>query len=196
VKKIKILLTFDYELPLGHATDYESGLFTPAQKLLDAAKKVGVPVVLFVDICSAIRFEAWDKSGFYDPFVQQVGQFLVAGHDAQLHIHPHWMTSSFTKGTFQPSADYSLSQFRSERNGYTIETIIEMAYNKLVEVCRKSIPGYRCIAFRAGGYDVEPESARILSKLQSLGVVIDSSVIKDYFIDYSYSRVDYSGAPE
>jgi hypothetical protein len=196
VKKIKILLTFDYELPLGFAEDYDAGLFVPGQRLLDKARAVDVPVVLFADVCSAIRFESWDKAGFYDPFVRQLQAYLANKHDVQLHIHPHWMTSSMTDGVFKPSSDYSLSQFRMEKQGFTIETIIEAAYRKLVAICSDGNPGYRCVAYRAGGYDVEPASARILRKLHDLGVMIDSSVIKDYFLDFSYSHVDYSGSPD
>ena len=99
MKKIKILLTFDYELPLGFSRDYEAGLFRPAQRLLERAGEIGVPVVLFADVCSAIRFESWDRKGFYDRFVEQVQLYLQRGNDVQLHIHPHWMTSSFSNGS-------------------------------------------------------------------------------------------------
>ena len=91
MKKIKILLTFDYELPLGKANDYQRGLFAPAGKLIQLANRIGVPIVLFTDICSAIKFKEWDYNNYYLPFKNQVGQALQEGHDLQLHIHPHWM---------------------------------------------------------------------------------------------------------
>jgi hypothetical protein len=195
VKKIKILLTFDYELPLGYSVDYRAGLFDPAAALLQRAAHVGVPIVLFADVCSAIRFEQWDKTGYHDLFVRQLQDGLTNGHDIQLHIHPHWMTSDFNSGAFQPSLDFSLSKFREPRQGHTIESIIDAAYNKLDAIGKAVFPAYRCIAYRAGGYDVEPESRRILHKLHQLGVTIDSSVIKEYYSDYNFTHVDYSAAP-
>ena len=195
MKKIKILLTFDYELPLGYSVDYEKGLFAPAKLLLERAGKTGIPIVLFADICSAIRFEQWDKQNYYDPFVAQLQDALSMGHDVQLHIHPHWMTSTFSDGVFHPSLDYSLSHFNEPKGGTTIESIIEQGYQKLSTVCRAVTPDYKCIAYRAGGYDVGPESSRILHKLNELGIRIDSSVIKGYFLDYGFSKVDYSNAP-
>lgn len=196
MKKIKILLTFDYELPLGYCVDYNRGLFTPAALLLERANKLGIPVVLFADVCSAIRFETWDKTKYHDQFVGQLRDALRNGHDVQLHVHPHWMTSTFSDGVFHPSLDYSLSQFRTEKNSLIIENIIEKAFQKLDAIAKATNPGYRCVAFRAGGYDVEPESSRILHKLHALGVRIDSSVIKGYFLDYGFSKVDYTGAPQ
>jgi hypothetical protein len=196
VKKIKILLTFDYELPLGHSVDYRAGLFEPADALLRRADSIGVPVVLFADVCSAIRFETWDKQGYYYPFVQQLRQYLVKKHDVQLHIHPHWMTSSFDNRVYVPSSDFSLSQFSRVKQGHNIESVITAAYQELVKIGKSATADYRCIAYRAGGYDVEPESARILQQLSKLGVVIDSSVIKEYYLDYNFSHIDYSGAPK
>jgi hypothetical protein len=195
VKKIKILLTFDYELPLGYSIDYEKGLFAPAESLLERASKVAVPVVLFADVCSAIRFKEWDYERYYKPFVGQLQRALSKGHDVQLHIHPHWMTSGFTDGAFRPSLDFSLSEFAVAKNGFTIENIIERAFHHLSEICTSVYPDYRCVAYRAGGYDIGSESSRILHKLYELGVRIDSSVIKGYFLEYGFSKVDYSGSP-
>ena len=54
---IKILLTFDYELPLGGVSSYNKGIFEPTEKLLSLVNKLGIPIVLFSDICSVIQFE-------------------------------------------------------------------------------------------------------------------------------------------
>jgi hypothetical protein len=195
VKKIKILLTFDYELPLGKASDYQRGLFDPADKLIQRANRMGVPIVLFTDICSAIKFREWDYNNYYLPFKNQVGQALREGHDAQLHIHPHWMTSTFAKGSFTPSNDYSLNNFKDEKKGLNIENVIAKAFDELMVLGREAKPDYSCVAFRAGGYDVEPESKRILTKLYELGVRLESSVIKDLYLDFNFSHIDYSNSP-
>lgn len=195
MKKIKILITFDYELPLGAAKDYQKALFQPADQLIRLANEIKVPIVLFTDICSAIRFKEWDHSGFYVPFKNQIQGALKDGHDVQLHIHPHWMSSSFADGSFNPSLDFSLSDFKVEKSGLTIEQIIDKAFDELTMISKEVLPDYRCTAFRAGGYDVEPESKRILNKLYDLGVRVESSVIKELYLDYNFSHIDYTNAP-
>jgi hypothetical protein len=105
------------------------------------------------------------------------------------------MTSTYSDGAFHPSSDYSLSHFHEAKNGLTIEGIIEMGFRKVDDTCKVVLPDYRCVAYRAGGYDIGPEASRVLHKLNELGIRIDSSVIKGYELDYGYSKVDYRNAP-
>ena len=196
MKKIKILLTFDYELPLGYCTDYQKALFKPAENLINCANSLDVPIVLFADVCSAIRFKEWDHENYYLPFTDQLKKSLKAGHDVQLHIHPHWMNSTYSGGKFIPSPNFSLSSFKEFSPGYTIEKIIDEAFKELNQIGKSGRADYNCVAFRAGGYDVEPESKRILNKLYELDIRIESSVIKDFYLDYSFSHIDYSNSPK
>jgi hypothetical protein len=195
MKKIKILLTFDYELPLGGATNYHTALFEPTQKIFDQVRVSGVPIVLFADIWSAIRFKEWDLEGYYIPFCRQLQFAAMHGHDVQLHLHPHWANSTYANGRFVPSPFYSLSSFKDGVSGFSIERLITEGHQALEQICREVKNDYQCIAFRAGGYDVEPESKRILNQLYALGVRIDSSVIKGLRLTYEYSRIDYSHVP-
>src|SRR6187549_3169617 len=117
MKRIKILLTFDYELPLGSCTDYQKALFKPADDLINCANGLDVPIVLFADVCSAIRFKEWDRENYYAPFGDQLSRSLKEGHDVQLHIHPHWMNSTYAAGKFIPSPNFSLSSFKEPLAG-------------------------------------------------------------------------------
>ena len=195
MKKIKILLTFDYELPLGGASNYDTALFGPTRKIFDQVGALGVPIVLFADIWSAIRFKEWDAGRYYIPFRDQLQFAVTHGHDVQLHIHPHWANSTYENGSFVPSSCYSLSSFKDGVFGFSIENLIRDGHQALEQICREVRSDYQCIAFRAGGYDVEPESKRILNQLFALGVRIDSSVIKGLRLTYDYSRIDYSHVP-
>lgn len=194
MKKIKFLFTFDYELPLGKVEDYNVGLFFPTTRLIEAAYEIGIPIVFYADICSAIRFREWDYKRYYVPFRNQLQNALICGNDVQLHIHPHWMDSAFEDGRFIPSANFSLSKFKSH-NIYSIEQIIDIAFEELTVIGRAVKEDYNCIAFRAGGYDVEPESARILSKLHALGIRFESSVIKGLYLNNANSHIDYRKFP-
>ena len=183
MKKIFVLLTFDYELPLGEADDYNRSLFSPSESLIELANDLKVPIVLFADVCSSFCFRKWGELRYAEKFESQLQKSIKEGHDVQLHIHPHWFTSTYTSGKFNPSGNYSLSHYKDPIEGVDIEWICETAYQELTRICRSASSDYQCIAFRAGGYDVEPESARIMSKLYDLGIRFDSSVIKDFFLE-------------
>ncbi|MBK5277410.1 MAG: hypothetical protein JJE09_00960 [Bacteroidia bacterium] len=195
MKGIKILLTFDYELPLGTCEDYQKALFQPTENLIKCANSLDVPIVLFADICSVIRFKEWDFDNYYVPFSSQLKKSIRDGHDVQLHIHPHWMNSTYLDGKFVPSTYFSLSSFKDSPSGFSIEKIIERSFAELIKIGKEASSDYNALAFRAGGYDVEPESKRILNKLYELGIRIESSVIKDLYLDYSFSHIDYSSTP-
>lgn len=190
---MKILLTFDHELPLGGVKSYEQGIFDPTNKLINLANEIDTPITLFTDICSALKFQDWDPK-YYTKYVDQLHFALKNKHDVQLHIHPHWMTSQFMDGEFIPSEDFSLAHF-ADKNSYTIEEIITLAFNKLEEICKIENSNYQCNAFRAGGYNVEPESKRILNKLYELGIRYDSSVVKGLYQNFSFSNIDYRKTP-
>jgi len=192
--KIKMLLTFDYELPLGGWKSYDKGLFEPAQRLISLANDLKIPIVLFADICSAIQFKKWDNK-FYSGFTSQIQDALRTGHDVQLHIHPHWIDSKYNDGKLFPSNKFGLSDFIDDQ-AITIDQIIKMAFDATEEMCREVDPDYRCIAFRAGGYNVEPESKIILNCLYKSGIKYDSSVIKGLYQKFSFSKIDYRNAPE
>lgn len=192
--KININLTFDYELPLGSVESYEKGLFEPGGKLLALANQLGVPIVLFADICSAIRFKEWD-AGYYDRFKSQIQSAIKDSHDVQLHIHPHWMDSGFENGRFIPSSKFSLNHFK-EDPGLSIDKIIRLACAEMQAMCREVDPDYQCVAFRAGNYNVEPASKPILNSLYHLGIRYESSVIQGFYQNYPFSKIDYRHAPD
>jgi hypothetical protein len=189
---IKLLLTFDYELPLGGiAKSFRHSLFDPTEKLLELADSMNIPIVLFADILSAVKFKTWDNDGFYMPFKSQLSEALKRGHDVQLHIHPHWLNTKFEDGKFLTSEKYLLSDFESNSYPDNIEGIVELAYKSLSEICIEALPGYKCIAFRAGGYCLQPKTDMILTALYNNGIRFDSSISRGYYFKSDMSFVDF-----
>ncbi len=195
MKKLSLILSFDYELPLGGCASYDRGLFHPAEQLLALSRRLDVPLVLFADVCSAIRFEEWDKERYYRPFVEQLMAFSDAGHDVQLHIHPHWFTSTFENGRVIPSEHFGLGEFERPDLPYSVGEIIAMAGGFLEETCRAADPDYRCIAYRAGGYNFDPHPATILQKLYAFGIRLESSVTKGFYLKATFNTVDQTECP-
>jgi hypothetical protein len=194
---LKLLLTFDYELPLGGITkSYDHSLFEPTNKLLDLLKKSKVDAVFYVDILSYIAFKKWDYEKYCIPFEKQVTRMLELGHDVQLHLHPHWLESTFIDGKVVPSNMYKMGDFSYNDASHSISDIVEMGIMELTSMCKKSITDYICIAYRAGGYNFIPCAAEILTSLYNYGIRIDSSISRGYYYKSDVSVVDYRGVPD
>lgn len=193
--RINLLLTFDYELPLGGIVkSFDHSLFSPTNQLLGHASKLGVPVVLFADILSYMLFKENNVKDYYQAFEEQLKQALIDGHDVQLHLHPHWLETKITEQRFQPSAKFRLSDF-STGSPHTIRSIIQSGVSELNAICQQVDPNYNCIAYRGGGYNLQPSTREILTELYAAGIRMDSSIAKGYYYASDMSLVDYRDVP-
>ena len=194
--KLKLFLTFDHELPLGDLnTSYEAALFEPTRHVMDLADELGVKVTFFSDILCAKRFQKWDYDGFYVPYTRQIQDILKRGHDVQLHIHPHWLTSGYENSRVIPSPDFGLSDFSTKTEFNGIPAIIKQSIDDLNQICRVAFPDYKCLAYRAGGYNIWPCTSEILRSLHSQGIIYDSSIAPGYYFKSNISEVDFRNLP-
>ena len=195
--KINTLLTFDYELPLGGLTkSFDHSLFEPAQRLLDWAGKNEVPIVLFADILSYIRFKQKGIQSYVNAFERQLQNALKAGHDVQLHLHPHWLESEVEENIFYPAPKFRLADFDTTGNGSEIRAIIKKGIESLQEICREVKPDYQCVAYRGEGYNLEPRAVEILGGLFEQGIRFDSTVVPGYFFVSRENKVDFRKVPQ
>ena len=194
--KIRIFLTFDHELPLGKLNaSYENALFAPTQRVIEVANHYGVKTTLFSDILCAYRYKEWDYAHFYTPYINQLQYAVRNGHDVQLHIHPHWLTSTFDGMCFFPSGDFMLSDFKNDTKYGDIPGIIRLSIDSLNKICIPANENYQCIAFRAGGFAVSPDSDILFNSLYEQGIRYDSSMAKGYYFGSNLSAVDYRQLP-
>jgi hypothetical protein len=191
-----LFLTFDHELPLGGLrASYGEALFEPAQRVMDVADRLGVKVTLFTDILCAHRYRTWDCARFYEPYAQQLREALGRGHDVQLHIHPHWLTTGYADGTFHPSADFALADFKDRAAFGGIDGVVRLSVGQLNEICLAADASYRCVAFRAGGYNLYPATDTIFDALYRAGIRYDSSMARGYYFRSALSEVDFRRLP-
>lgn len=196
MNKIRVFLTFDFELPLGGINaSYDESLFKPAYRLIDQAGELNVPVILFADILSYLKFKEWNVPEFYREFEKQIKYTLENNSDVQLHLHPHWLDSKFEKNNFIPSANFTLGKFNENNYPLNIEGVVEKGYNALNELCSGFDQNYQCIAYRAGGYSLSPDTPEILQALYKNGIRVDASISPGYYFKSDYSEVDYRKVP-
>ena len=186
--KINILLTFDYELPLGGIrNDYNDALFEPTEKLLQVAERLHVPLVFFADILSYVQFKNWGIENYCVPFKNQLQKALRRGHAIELHTHPHWLDTRFENQRFIPSDKFELADFSDKE----IDEIIRLSISELTDICNEASSDYQCTAFRAGGFNLNRSAKTILNALYQNGIRFDSSIAKGYFFSSAISHVDY-----
>lgn len=195
MQRVRLILSFDHELSLGGTDSFRYNLFDPTDELLRLASELGVPIALFTDILCAERYRDWDREGFFEPYRRQLGQALREGHDVQLHIHPHWADSTYEGGVYRPSTHFALADFERSAPPNDIAGIVGRAYDLLSSVCREYDSHYECVAYRAGGHNLAPATGAILSSLYTMGVRIDSSIVKGFRFSSGISTVDMTGMP-
>lgn len=192
MSELDIILTFDYELPLGGITkSYEHSLFKPTFKLIEVANKLKVPLVFFADILSYDCFNKHGIKEYTEPFKQQLQNAIRDGHDVQLHLHPHWLETKINGNQFLTSKRFSLSDFSKDKI-HSIDSIIKQGINSLNKICKEVDQDYKCNAFRAGGYSIQKNAKEIFKSLYNHGIRIDSSIAKGYKYYSDISKVDFS----
>lgn len=192
---INILLTFDYELPLGGVTkSFDDSLFQPTRQLFDFADNMKVPLVFFADILSYVRFREENIKSYSEGFKEQMQFAIGKNHDVQLHIHPHWLDTEITQNEFTPSDHFMLSDFQNN-SIHSIDTIITKGYNELTSLCQEVKSNYECTAYRAGGYNLSPCFSEIIKSLIRKGIKYDSSVVPGYYFISAQNKVDFRKVP-
>lgn len=190
---LNICITFDYELFFGEnfGTEREI-LFEPTEKLKNMLEKEGVSATFFADICSVIQSEKAGRTQYVEDFKQQIQELHKAGQDVQLHIHSNWLKSSWVDGRWEfDKKSYGIHSFgfdrKKEQNAYDV---IHTGAERLREIVTEVDAQYSCIAYRAGGFVIQPHS-ELVKVLYENGIRVDCSVAPNLFSDNNTNAYDY-----
>lgn len=189
---MKVYLTFDYELFFGvHSGTASSCIIEPTNRLLEIAAKHGIYLNFFIDSGYLLALEKYsirypsvdyEKKTVY----AQINQLVKAGHDCQLHIHPHWEDSYFDGKVWVMKTDrYRLDHFSDEQ-------IIDIVtrYHAITQQVANKKP----IAYRAGGWCL-PNWDKLNKTFKKLGVWIESTVYENGCIEEGQIKFDFRNAP-
>ena len=203
---IYILYSNDYEVYLGGNYFPESEVLIKTTKdVLSACEDIGVPITLFCDLPCLWRYRELGYTEFPDAVDHQLKNTIDREHDVQAHIHPHWFETEIVyneKGI--PRYDFDLSKFLLgnwiPQGGLALQEfcgdIFRRAKSYLEDLLRPVNPSYRCIAFRAGGYGMQPNTKEILEALIDAGYLIDSSIVPGMVLDSNVNRIDFTEVPQ
>ena len=176
-KARNIAVTIDYEtwqpIPEGKRIDWQKDIFTPADRLMQVAERVGARLSFMAEVGEYF----WAQE--YLPEVaarmrQQWQDAARRGHDVQLHLHPSWLPELGARceaGTW--SWDWSLAKAADYPGDLT--QLIGKGKLLLEDTIRPIRPEYRTLVFRAGAYQVQPFD-RLSEALARNQLIADSSV--------------------
>ena len=175
---LNICITFDYELFFGeNRGTYEEILFKPTRDLAEMLYKESVTATFFADICSIIQSEKYGQQEYVRGFTQQMQELCVKNQDIQLHIHSHWLVSEYRNGAWAfDEKSYRLHSYGFDRDASNNAfEIIKEGIRCLKNIIQEVDPQYECIAYRAGGFAIQPHE-ELVKALYDAGIRIDSSI--------------------
>lgn len=191
---MRALLTLDYEVFFGRQTGTVArSVIEPTAALVAVASRHAAKLVFFVDAGFILRLRS-EMGRFprlaadHDALCRQVEALARAGHEIQLHIHPHWEDSRWNgHGWDIDVARYALQAFSPRE----IHDIVGRYCGLLRELAG---PGAAHV-FRAGGWVLQP-FAKIRGALLAHGVTIDSTVFAGGLSEGRVQPYDFRGAPD
>jgi len=188
-----IILSYDYELFFGlRSGTVKKSLIIPTNKLLDAMERHGQVGNFFVDflMLKYLLKTNTDRSlSDYQLIEDQLKDIVKRGHRIELHIHPHWVDAVYNHdGTwdFSNFTHYSLNAFsENEIASFFIDGV-----NLLSHIAQSVNPNYKIVAFRGGGWTIQPFS-KLRNAFIASGIQVDSSVSLGFHNKTPYFEYDF-----
>jgi hypothetical protein len=188
---VKLILSLDYELFFGarHGTPQRC-LIEPCQALLKITDPAGAKLALFVDagyLCKLAEHaprEAASRREF-DAVREHLDSLSRAGHEIQLHIHPHWEDTQRT-----------VDGWRFDLRRYALHSFPPAEIVDIVTRYRCALSEFgKPVAYRAGGWVIQP-FAPLAPALRANGIRIDSTVFPGGHTEDSTQALDFRNSPD
>lgn len=173
----RIILSYDYELFFGEKSGTVLiSIIEPTNKLMDVMEQNGFRGNFFVDYLMFRELEKLsDERAVADLKLlkDQVRDMVRRGHRVELHLHPHWIDAKYNGDGTWDFADFTHYSLSSLDEG-TIAGMFKDGTDYLNNLASEVQPGYRIVAFRAGGWAVQPFD-KLKKGFEASGIKIDSS---------------------
>jgi hypothetical protein len=185
---VGLVFTLDMEVYGTGAGDPEALMLAPTERLLAVMDRYGARATIMAEVAEILAFR---RQAELRPLAIRIEELLrsavARGHDVQLHLHPAWFNARYERGRWRlDSSEYALVGLPPER----IAEYLRRGKEYLEELLKPVRPAYRCVAFRAGNWLVQP-SREVVRALERCGFRYDTSVFKHgwgsvgpYVLDY------------
>ena len=196
--KKQIILSYDYELFFGDRSGTVlKSIIEPTNMLMDVMEKNEFRGNFFVDYLMFRELEKQTEERAVADLKllkDQIRDMVRRGHRVELHLHPHWIDAKYNgDGTwdFSDFSHYSLSSLDES----TIVDLFVSGTDYLTSLAREVEPDYKIVAFRAGGWAVQPFD-KLKKGFQAAGIKIDSSTAFGIYKYMNDSYYDFRKMPD
>ena len=200
---IDLILSLDYEIFGNGAGDVMRDIIEPTNRLLDICDSHGAKLTIMFEAAEYWAFKRMEGNlnlG-YSPakaMEEQAQEALRRGHDVQLHLHPQWIGAELDNCLWRVRMDqwciadlpHGLGDHGDE---YSIMGALSKGKHTLESMLCPVKPTYECIAFRAGGFHIQP-SWHVIPAMKAVGLLIDSSVVQGLYVQSPGWRCDFRTA--
>ena len=177
---IHIIFTSDYEIHGNGAGSPYKLMIEPTYRNLDLFDEYGAKLTIMAEMAEILKFKEYfdthEKDNYYyNDIMKQLKFAVTSNHDVQLHIHPTYFKAQLNnKGWEQNPMSYILREETYDSLFMMIKQTKDFLTRTLIDVKKD----YNCIAFRAGGWQMQP-TTNIVRALIDNGIKIDTSVFKN-----------------
>lgn len=184
-----LILTVDYELFGDGSGCLEDCVLKPAERIMRIVERFDAPLTYFAEVLELIALA--DQEHDYRAR-DQLREAMARSHDVQLHLHPQWSSAKReTQGVWQlDMKHWRIGDLSKEE----VSSLVRQGRQWLESEIAIYIPGYRCLAFRAGGWCIQP-SEKVIAALLEEGFEIDSTVAPGQWRAGQGEWSDFRAAP-
>jgi len=188
-----LITTVDHEVFGNGSGCLDACVINPLNQMMETASGFEAPLTIFVE---ALEYMAMEEAGIQgvDMIANQLSTAVREGHNLQLHIHPQWLGARY-----QQNGLWSLSMDKWRIGDVGREPIRKMLGQGKSWISRLTLEAEsdigNCIAFRAGGWCIQP-SDTVIQELNRIGIQIDSSVAPSLRSRHSGQWYDFRTVPE
>jgi hypothetical protein len=187
---IDLILSLDYEIFGNGAGDVMRDIIEPTNRLLDICDRHGAKLTIMFEAAEYWAFRKMEDKldpGYSpaDVMAEQAQNAIGRGHDVQLHLHPQWIGAELNDGVWRVRIDqWCIADLPhglgNNEDKYSITGALSKGKRTLERIICPVKPTYECIAFRAGGFHIQP-SRYVIPAMKAAGLLIDSSVVQGLY---------------
>ena len=191
--KKKILLTFDYELFFGTPSgSVEKCILEPTDKIIKILNKYDKKGIFFIDTLYLEKLREIGDLNTLEKIHEQLRCLVANKHRIELHLHPHWLDAKFENNSwhFTSYRYYRLHALPQEK----IITLFQRGKAMLEDIAKEIDTDYKVIAFRAGGWSIEP-FMQLKNAFVESNILVDSSVGYGMKLNGVAHHFDFTNVP-
>lgn len=169
-------------------------MIEPTARLLRLFDHHGARLTIMADIAEILKFKEFAELNkrddyHYGDIVLQLQDAVSRGHDVQLHIHSSYFNATHDgRRWLQDWGEYDFAGLSLDR----MRMMVKKCREFLESILQPLNPNYRCLAFRAANWSVNP-GGKVAKVLLENDITIDTSIFK-YGVRTGLVKFDYSNA--